>query len=68
MQLIKFIQLEIKMYGFVKRGNSFGYQDLIVDATAITRLKKHGVENNGLYSRCTKSQINLMELLGETHH
>ena len=26
-----------------ERGNSFGYQDLIVDATAITRLKKHGV-------------------------
>ena len=26
-----------------ERGNSFGYQDLIVDATAITKLKKHGV-------------------------
>ena len=26
-----------------ERGNSFGYQDLIVDATAITRLKKHQV-------------------------
>jgi 2-dehydro-3-deoxyphosphooctonate aldolase (KDO 8-P synthase) len=26
-----------------ERGNSFGYQDLIVDATAITKLKKHNV-------------------------
>ena len=26
-----------------ERGNSFGYQDLIVDATAITKLKKHQV-------------------------
>jgi len=26
-----------------ERGNSFGYQDLIVDATAITKLKKHHV-------------------------
>jgi 2-dehydro-3-deoxyphosphooctonate aldolase (KDO 8-P synthase) len=25
-----------------ERGNSFGYNDLIVDATAITKLKKHG--------------------------
>ena len=35
-----------------ERGNSFGYNDLIVDATAITRLKRH---MDGIIMDCTHS-------------
>jgi 2-dehydro-3-deoxyphosphooctonate aldolase (KDO 8-P synthase) len=42
-----------------ERGNSFGYNDLIVDATAITKLKKTWLScSNGLYSRSSKTKSN----------
>ena len=51
-----------------ERGNSFGYQDLIVDATAITKLKKHKVPVIMDCTHAFKNLIKILVLLGVIPH
>ena len=50
-----------------ERGNSFGYQDLVVDATAITKLK-HQVPAIMDCTSWFKNLIKILVLLGVTPH